>query len=282
MNPGAEVALVVERELRKNVRSAKGIVLLILSVLGGVAVALVLAFAEKMKSEKLHSLPPEATDEIKRQIVLQLGGGDDALGEALFKAPSALFAGFEVTVWLAPMLVALLGFDAISGELQHRSVRYWTVRSRRPSYYVGKVLGLWAVVSSLTLLVHILMWSVILARGGPDVNTGDILSWGVRFWAVSLPISLVWCAIAQLIASQFRHPVQALLVTFAVFFVLWILFLMAASGKVPQLIYLWPNSYDLWLLHPHIDRVLEGLGLLVGSAAVYAAAGAALFSRRDV
>ena len=233
MNAAAEVALVVQRELRKNVRSAKGIVLLALSVLGGVAVALVFAFIEKMKNEKLHALPPEATAEFQKQLILQLGGGDEALGESLSKAPAALLGAFEVTVWLGPMLVALLGFDAISGELQHRSVRYWTVRVRRPSYYVGKVLGLWGVVSTLTLLVHILIAHVDISRGGPAVTAGDTISWGLRFWIVSRPISLEWCAIAQLIASQFRSPILALLVTFGSFFVLWIGLLLAASGRVP-------------------------------------------------
>ena len=230
MNPAAEVMLVVQRELRKNVRSAKGLVLLGLSLLGGVAVALVLAFVEKMKEEKLASLPPEAAIEVQKQIILQLGNGDEALGEALSKAPGALLGALEVTIWLGPMLVALLGFDAISAELQHRSVRYWTVRLRRPSYYVGKVLGLWGVISAVTLMVHLLMWIIVISRGE---SAGSTIAWGLRLWAVTLPISLVWCAIAQLIASQFRSPILSLLVTFAAFFVIWI-GCIASASRLPQ------------------------------------------------
>jgi ABC-type transport system involved in multi-copper enzyme maturation permease subunit len=287
MNPAAEVLLVIQRELMKNVRSAKGIVLLALSILGGVVVALVLAWVtakqHELLAERLSSLSPEdaaeLTKNVQKQIVLQLGDGDEALGDALSKAPAALLGALKVTVWFGPALIALLGFDAISGELQHRTVRYWTVRTRRVSFYVGKVLGLWTVVSLLTLLVHVFIWAIVLTRGE---KAGAVIEWGPRLWAITLPMSLVWCAIAQLIASQFRQPILALLVTFGSFFVLWIAYVAGASGKVPPLVYLYPNSYDTWLLHPHPDRLLGGLAICVVSAAVYITAGAAAFQQRDV
>jgi ABC-type transport system involved in multi-copper enzyme maturation permease subunit len=287
MSPAAEVVLVAQREIRKNVRSAKGIVLLGLSILGGIIVALVAAFIEAKKKEFLAGqfaqLPPEAAAEamakVQREIILQLGDGDEALGDALAKAPGALLAVLKVTVWIGPLLVALLGFDAVSGELQHRTVRYWTVRTRRVSFYAGKVLGLWAVVSLLTLLVHVFSWAVVIARGEP---AGAVIEWGPHLWAVTLPMSLVWCAIAQLVASQFRAPILSLLVTFASFFGLWIAWVLGATGRAPPLVYFYPNSFDTWLLHPHPDRLFEGLGICVASAAIYLAAGAAVFARRDV
>jgi ABC-type transport system involved in multi-copper enzyme maturation permease subunit len=287
MNPAAEVVLVTQREIRKNVRSAKGIVLLGISILGGVIVALLAAIFEAKKREFLAGqfaqLPPEAAAEamakVQREIILQLGDGDEALGDALAKAPAALLAVLKVTIWIGPLLVALLGFDAVSGELQHRTVRYWTVRTRRVSFYVGKVLGLWAVVSLLTFLVHALTWGVLIARGEA---AGGVIEWGPRLWAVTLPLSLVWCAIAQLVASQFRAPILSLLVTFASFFGLWILWILGWTGRVPPLVYVYPNAYDTWLLHPHPDRLFEGLGICVASAAIYLAAGAAVFAKRDV
>lgn len=287
MNPGAEVALVVQRELRKNVRSAKGLVLLGLSLLGGAMVALLLAFLaakeHEFLAEKLADLPPEAaaelTAKVHHEIVLQLGGGDEALGDLLSKAPGALYGAFKVSVWIAPLLVALLGFDAVSGELQHRTVRYWTVRARRVSFYVGKVLGLWTVVSLLTLLVHVLIWAIVIARGE---TAGAVIEWGPRLWVATLPLSLVWCAVSQLVASQFRSPILSLLVTLGSFFVLFIAYIAGASGKVPPLLYLYPNTFESWLLHPHPDRLFEGIAICLGSAVLYTGAGAALFARRDV
>jgi hypothetical protein len=246
-------------------------------------VALILAWLEAKKHEllsgMLNGLTPEQSAEAQKQIILKMGDGDEALGEALSKAPGALLGAFKVTIWFGPALVALLGFDAISGELQNRTVRYWTIRTRRASYYVGKVLGLWAVVSALTLLVQLLTWGVLIARGE---SVGAIVEWGPRLWALTLPLSLVWCAIAQLVGSQFRAPILSLLMTFGSFFVLWIAYLLGATGKVPALVYLYPNAYDTWLLHPHPDRLFGGLAICLGSAAVYTIAGAAIFTQRDV
>jgi hypothetical protein len=134
-------------------------------------------------------------------------------------------------------------------------------------------------VSALTLLVHLFIWGIVIARGE---TPGGVVEWGPRLWAVTLPISLVWCAIAQLIASQFRAPILSLLTTFGGFFVLWIAYVAGASGKAPPLLYLYPNIYDTWLLHPHPDRLFEGLGICLVSAAIYTAAGAAIFNQRDV
>jgi ABC-2 type transport system permease protein len=285
MNPAAEVALVAQREIRKNVRSAKGLALLGLSVLGAVGAALAFSLADAKQHEeiarKLASVPPEqvaaASAQLKQGLIAMLGGNDEALGEALSKAPFALYLVLKATVWLGPAVVALIGFDAMSGELQYRTVRFWTLRTRRASFYVGKLLGTWTVVSMLTLLVQAFAWAALLSRGE---TAGKIVEWGPRFWLATLPISLVWCAIAQLVASQFRAPIVALISTFASFFGLWIGNLL--SARLPALGYLYPSSYDDWLVHPHLDRALGGLAICVGSAVAYTVAGAALFEKADV
>ena len=279
MSPAAEVLLVAQRELRKNIRSAKGIVLLGLSLLGGVAVALLFTWLEKMKREKLGTAPPEVVAEFQRQLVLGLGDGDEALGAALVKAPIELFYAFKFTIWVAPLLVGLLGFDAVSGELQHRTVsvldgpRTPRVLLRRKG---ARALG-------RGLLAHV---------PHPRLHLGDrdrARRAGRRSHRVGAEV------LARLAAdqpgvvrhraargSQFRVPFLSLLVTLGSFFVLWIVYLVGASGKIPPLAYVYPNLYDNWLLHPHPDRLLEGLAICLGSAALYVAAGAALFARRDV
>ena len=58
---------------------------------------------------------------------------------------------FGVSLVLMPAVVLLLGFDSVSAERQHRTVRYWTIRTRRASYIVGKFLGLWATCGIVAL-----------------------------------------------------------------------------------------------------------------------------------
>jgi len=302
VNPLLEVWLIVARELRKNMRSVKGLVMLGLSVLGAIAsVMRQPRFEDALK--KAEGMGAEAFHDAKAQII----GGmyrDDKIGARLADAPTRLVLFFFIAVWLTPLLVAVVGFDGISVDLQHRSVRYWTIRTRRSSFYVGKYLGLWATVATMTFVMHAIVWLVMIGR--VDATASDTLAWGVRFWLVSLPITGAWCAISTLIGSFFRTPMVGLLLTCAVFFVMFFVgFALAnaysgidaakaaAAVDATQAAYqetrvivfmrlLYPNSLDTWLLSGEPQRIMVG----VGTTAVYALctciAGSVAFSRRDV
>jgi ABC-type transport system involved in multi-copper enzyme maturation permease subunit len=271
-----EVWLISGREIRKNLRSVKGLVIVAISILGGIATALLLMKLRQIDEGKIS---PEQLRELQ-EAALTKKYGDEAMGKYLADAPPVLLGMLLLTVWLVPLLIAIIGFDSISGELQHRSVRYWAVRSRRGAYYTAKVLGLWVVVSSITLLMHALVWGVTLQRGG--IEPGVLLSWGFRFWLVTLPIIAAWCGLAQLVASQFRTPIIAFLVTCASFFVLWIMDAVGEVGEIKWLTRLYPNSYDAWLLSPKFDHAAYGILACTGFAVISTVLGAFLFARRDV
>ena len=281
MNPMNEIGLIVARELRKNLRSAKGIVLLILSLLGGTLIALVIVW---FFQKQLQRLPAGVTAEQLRvgqdEIFTELYG-DPVMGHYLGGAPLPLVAMLFLSVWLAPALIALAGFDAISGEVQNRTVRYWTVRVRRTSYFFGKFLGIFCAVSVITFLMNALMWAVTIARG--SYGAGDVLSWGIRFWLVSLPISMAWCGIATFIGSLFRTPILGLLTTFVTFFVFWFIgFFLPHWEALRWLQFGYPNFYDGWLMSPHPERIAGALAVCMAIAALPLAAGTMLFRRRDV
>ncbi|HEY8074796.1 MAG TPA: ABC transporter permease subunit, partial [Labilithrix sp.] len=241
MSPVAEINLVASRELRKNVRSIKGLILAALTLLGGTLAAVVMALVDEMQNsdlaktvsdEKMHEMKVEALSKAFR---------DADMGRALADAPSVLLPILGLTVWLTPMLVALMGFDTISGDLQHKSVRYWSLRTRRVSYFVGKWLGLWATVSIVTFSMDALIWAVCIARG--QATLAATLGWGIRFWLTSLPMSAVWCAIAVLVSSLVRTPILALLSTFGVFVLLWALYGMGIIGVLYDTTWLKPLMY---------------------------------------
>lgn len=280
MSPVSEIRFVVERELRRNLRSAKGVVLLLLSILGGASISLLLAKGLEFKREKFGEVTPEQFRQIREEGLSKLYG-DTAMGHALADAPEVLLAVVALTVWLTPMLVALMGFDSIAPDIQHRSVRYWTLRTRRWSYFVGKWAGLWLTVSMVTLLMDAMIWILCITRG--EATAAATLGWGLKFWAVSLPMSAVWCGIATLVSSLFRAPILALLSTFAAFFVLFVAWWIGtASSSAEFLQYVYPNNYDRFLLHPHADRLLTGLGACAAMAAAYIGLGSFLFTKRDV
>ncbi len=286
MSPVAEINLIASRELRKNVRSVKGIILAILSLLGGTLAAFVMALVQELqRSELAQKMSPEDMHEFQVKT-LSATFHDDDMGRSLADAPGVLLVTLGLTIWLTPMLVALMGFDNIAGDLQHKSVRYWTIRTRRWSYFLGKWAGLWATVSLVTLFMDVLIWVVCIARG--QATFAATFGWGLRFWLTSLPMSAAWCGIATLVSSLVKTPILALLSTFGAFFVLWVMWFMGRVFIVKDihgpdaLVYFYPNHYDVFLLHPFAHKVMTGLGACFGMAAAYIGAGSYLFSRRDV
>ena len=279
MNPLSEIALVVARELRKNLRSVKGIVLLVMSLLGGLLATLGAIKLGELEKSKLADMDPTAIHALREEGLSQLYG-DPVMGKYLADAPEALVGFLNITIWLAPLLIALLGFDAISGEIQHRTVRFWTVRTRRWSYYLGKFGGLWVLISSLTLVMHAILWIGAIIAG--QASAGAMLAWGMRFWLVTLPITAAWCGLAMLISSQLRAPILALLVICVAFFALAILRVIGGVAGVTALLYLYPNYYDNLLLSPRFEQLAKGIGACFAFAGLTTGLGGALFARRDV
>lgn len=279
MSPFSEIGLVAQRELRKSYRSLKGVILLLISALGAGAAALVLAYIRKQAEGKVSGEELKAGFEKFLAADFWYGPGDTA--SYLSNAPPMLYWIMWGTVWLTPLTMAILGFDGIAGELQNRTVRYWNVRTRRWTYYCGKVLGLWLVVALFTLLIHSLVW--LVAMSFAVAPSSMILKWGVRFYLVTVPISAAWCGVSMLVSSNFRIPILALLATCGVFFGLWTLKGIALTIEhMDALRWVYPNSYDEFLLSPKPQEILKGVAALFAFMAVSTAAGSFIFAKRDV
>lgn len=291
MNPVAETRIIVQRELRKSFRSIKGIILSLLTVAGGGGLALLFAQSDDIRQKRLHEkeISPEMLLETKKEL-FGWWFMDGPTGDHVGSAPGLLVVLFAVSLVLMPAVVLLLGFDSISAERQHKTVRYWTARSRRSSYVIGKWLGLWATCGIVAFGMHALIWIVCTARG--EAPFGQIVSWGLRFWLASMPILGMWCAVATFISSLIRIPILALLTTAGVFFTWWLVyfpFWMKAHWDPSQgvtsptpILYIFPNFYDRFMLSPQVGPFLIGLAVCFGFAAAVLAAGSALFAKRDV
>jgi ABC-type transport system involved in multi-copper enzyme maturation permease subunit len=271
-----EIGLIVARELQKDLRSAKGILLFVLSLLGGTVTALL---AEQLGHVTGGQMSAEQAS-LMRAGLLSQKYGDVATGQYLAGAPFVLIVILWITVTLGPALNALMGFDAIAGDTQHRTVRFYSVRVRRSSYYVGKLLGTYVAVSAVTLMASVCVWVVVLLRA--EAGVPQLASWGLRLWASSLPMSAAWCALATLLSSVSRPPILALLSMLGASFALWIVHTVAELSHIDFVVYLYPNHYDAWLVSPDPGRVAVGVIACFGLAAALACGGIALFQRRDV
>jgi ABC-type transport system involved in multi-copper enzyme maturation permease subunit len=290
LSPAVETRLIAVREFRRNVRSLKGVALGVITLLGAFVAALACVSSEDA-GRASAAAENQVYEELKRRAV-EKATGDAALAAYIASAPSSLLTFLKITIWLAPLLVALIGFDAVAGELQNRTVRYWTVRTRRSSYFVGKLIGLWAVVALVMLAIHLLADGVAFAHG--YVTIAQLFTWSLRFWLVGVLIAGAWAAIATFISAIFRAPVVALMTTFAVFFGLWLCGTIAFASRTmkdlttdissapPWYEYLYPNAYDSMLLSPDAGKALTATVVLVGFVAIVMVGGSVLLQRRDV
>lgn len=291
LSPVAEIRLIAFRELRRSVRSVKGIIIGVITLLGAFVTSLVCNWMESQNRDLAQVTSNDAYLEFKKQTI-EKTTGDPAFASYVASIPTSLLVFLKVTVWLGPLLIALLGFDVMSSEMQHRSVRFWTVRTRRWSYFTGKMVGLWAVVSLITLVLTMIAGTVGVVRG--FVTAGQLFTWGIRFWLVAVLIAGTWASIATFISSCFKTPILSLLTTFLAFFVMWVVSLIGFFVRVKEVAdtgvardmtwyeYLYPNAYDTLLLQPETTRVLTALGILVGFIVLANAAGSFLFQRRDI
>jgi ABC-type transport system involved in multi-copper enzyme maturation permease subunit len=291
VSPAVEIRLLVTRELRRSVRSVKGIVLGVITLVGAILTSLAVVWIEGVDREKMGAGSNDAFIEMKKQMI-EKQTGDSGLASYMASMPWSLVTFLEVTIWLGPLLIALLGFDVIAGELQHKSVRFWAVRSRRWSYFAGKLVGLWSLVGLITLVLNLLVGMVALTRG--YVSIGQFFLWVPRFWLVAFVIAGAWAAIATFLSSCFKQPMLALLTTFLTFFVLWLVglggFIARAKATYDTGMtqsmgwyeYLYPNGYDTMLLSPQPGKVLTAAGILLGFVAVVIAGGSFLFQKRDI
>jgi ABC-type transport system involved in multi-copper enzyme maturation permease subunit len=275
VSPFSEVELITLRELRRTFRSAKGGILAGLSVAGGAGVSMLVAWLDRLQSEKV---PAEIQGAARDQFFQGLYGADS--GHAIAASPYPLWMMLEGALWLAPLLVALMNFDAVSGELSHRSVRFWTVRVRRSSYILGKYLAGWLSVLAVLLTMNVIVWGVTIVVG--HFSAGDVFTWGPRYFLVLLPVTAAWCGIATLVGAQFKTPMLSLLAIFAAFFGLWFLRVVAGFSNHDAFAYVYPNFYDAFLLSTNGSQLATGLGATLGIALLAAAAGTLLFERRDI
>jgi hypothetical protein len=272
MSPVHEVGLVLQRELSRNLRSAKGILLGLMCLLGSIGFTVLAVGAQDYEKKTLHG---EEATLVREQFIAAMYDKDVA--KAFAAAPTTLFGIMLATVSLSWVLSALVGFDAVSSELQHRSVRYWTVRSRRVSFFLGKALGVFTVVTLLTLVIHVTSWFVVVGRGGAPL--GSTLGFGARLWLATVPIAFAWCSLTTFVSALFRTPMLALLLTCTTAFGCWILSAIGRVSELHWLVWAHPGSYDRLLLSP--TQWPLGVLAALGWGGALLTAGSMLFDRRD-
>ncbi|MFS8072030.1 MAG: ABC transporter permease [Byssovorax sp.] len=280
MSPVTEAGLTALRELRRNLRSTKGIAMFVLFFLGGAIPTVGQVLLAKLVN--MPDAPLEERQQMFEGALTQLKF-DEATAKYLSTCPPALYLFlFKGALFFLPALVVLIGFDQIAGEIQHRSIRYLAGRARRSALVAGKAIGVWGVIATMTLVLNITVWTVMLVEG--KYPAGLVLSWGLRIWIFTVASAAAYVGLTTLVSSLFRTPIVALFAGVATLFVLWLACSLFGIFDATQVAtWAFPSTYESRLLvSPDPLRVVGGVAALIAWGAVMVAGAAAIVSRRDI
>jgi ABC-type transport system involved in multi-copper enzyme maturation permease subunit len=280
MSAQAEVLITAEREIRKNLRSAKGIAMFALFVIGGLIPRLLDLLAQRYAKDMGVTIPP---DEVLQQAKVDLFTKQfgEAGGKYLADCPMMLYWLFQGTLTFLPLVILMVGFDTIAGETQHRTLRYMTPRANRASIAIGKALGVWGVAALMIFVLHATTWVLTLIEG--KTGTGLVFSWGLRLWAFAAVYAAAYVGITTLLSSVFKIPVVALFAGVGVWAVMGIMrFGFSFSEKLQAATWAFPASYDKWLLSPDPTYVAGAIAVLLAWGATCVILATEILRRKDV
>ena len=309
MNATSEVRILWGAEVRRTLRSGRGLALLSLYTLFSIIVLLVVGFGARAAQRTLDEQAQaqgatseqvaEAMAKSKSPFVAMLVDGDPALVEALTQLPLTVLLVFKITLFFLPLYVALMGFDQVSGEVGPRSVRYVTVRARRSSLLLGKFLAQASVLLGMVLLIDlgIFLFAKLIS---PEFGWGAMAGGLARFWLAAAVFSLAYVALTTLCSTLTRAPGLSLMVNVLVLFVFWVVGFIGVSAlgaeaalglPVPEgtpvnplsyLRFLTPSHYANGLLHPHAGPFLMSVAAYVAFAALFVGSAWAVLRTRDL
>ena len=253
-----EVKLTALREIRRNLRSAKGLSMVILFLIGGVVPNLLLLAVRLYARNKGIPEPTEEQVQQGFKILLEQPWPFGFAGEDLdylSKCPPLVFFTFYFSTYFLPWFSLMLGFDQVAGDVQHRTFRFMTVRARRGALVAGKALGVWALVAMMVLLMHSTVWMIAIARG--DGSAGAIFVWGLKGWFFCTVYSAAFIGLATMISALVRTPALALFIgvgsLLGLWFIKFVSWLMGMSEKMKFMQHAkWAfpaNYFELMLSH---------------------------------
>lgn len=287
MNALHETWAVFSHETRRSVRSAKTLVLLILyslaALLGGV---LFVAATRKIQSGLTamtagQQMPPEALEQMKMGSLALFFGKDETLLHYLADIPLIVLFFFKFALLFLPLLIVLMGFDQISGELQSRAMRFAALRSSRGALLAGKVAAQVVLLLGLTAVINALLFAYAAATTeGFALGPGLVAL--IKFWLLTLVFGLAYIGLTAMCSALFRAPVFSLLTALCALFGFWLIAVMGRFESLKLLSYLAPSHYEDGLISPSWPQAFTSVGAYVAFAAVFLSAAWLALRTRDI
>jgi len=212
-------------------------------------------FAEMMKSEQFtNELGPWLEKIGGTRLVDSLADGS---------MPLILLVVLLFSSVALPALVLITGYDRLSEDLHTRYARFVLQRIRRESWVLGKVLGQWAGVLALVIVVHVLLVA-LASLTSPRFDAAGVWRALPLVWIGMAMFLLAYVGFVQIFSGLAGRPFTALAFGGMGLMGMWLLKLI-----VPAIGEIWMGAWDLrlWLLDPIAIAVfLAHAGVLIALA----------------
>ncbi len=230
MNPAVEVALIANREVKKNFRSVKGILLAVLTIMGGVAFTFILSGSEKVRSkiEQQAKLQQQMQEQMQQENLPPDGSGAPALDPLQRNAPprgnGSSGSHRPTTPGKPPGEASKPAEIKVTAEdLKKFNTAVYEEAGLAPS--VAAYLGRAPMSLVMVLFVSVWLSPLLVSLLGFDGVSSDLQYRAYRFWATR---SRRWSFLLGKFLGLF---VSVAITTLAMNFIMWIA--IAARGEEP-------------------------------------------------
>jgi ABC-type transport system involved in multi-copper enzyme maturation permease subunit len=295
-----EIRAVWAGEVQRAVRSGWAMALVVLFLFGQGLLLAVVGYltggAAKLTQSGGGSVDALAQ---KKAFLTFFSSYSEATIDSIARLPTVLLVAFAATTLVAPLFIALMGFDQVAGEVAPKSMRYLIVRVRRTSIVIGKYL------TQLTVLLGILALCVVAMVGtakglAPEFGWGETFTWGLKLLLAIGVIGVTYAALTTLCSSVAGNGALALFLNLIVLFSFWLVSLLGNRVRLPgtlnavgldatkeesalaYLRYLVPSEFEHRLLSPDALEYATGLLAYLGFAVVFLALARLALQRRDL
>ncbi len=288
MKSTSHILLHARNSMTHSLRSGSGVAFVVLATIVGLFIASLVFMPIELdfvEADEYRSTAAKAVGFVLSMATLQPGDPrqfDNRLesGDLIELAMWAQYLVLERPVLLSltvlllalvlPLLLPLGSFASISGDVQHRSIRYLLPRSTRTSLVLGRLLGAlvltWVVLTFLQVAI-VLYLGIVLPLDGWE----PLAIWGLQTLGVLLILSFPYVALGVLCSTIFRAPMVALMGAIGLTVAVPIVAFSAWRAWEPlgNLLYLLPWGYAHNLLSPDSATVTEAVFLCTAHGAIF-------------
>jgi ABC-type transport system involved in multi-copper enzyme maturation permease subunit len=304
----SEIEAVWRGETKRAMASGRFVALVILFLMAEGLALTVVGFLNAKANEQFDSavkgqgLDPAV---VRTQVLAQkkqflgffMSAEEDTL-EAIVVLPIVLLFVYSLTTFFAPLLIALMGFDQMAGEMGPKSIRFLVVRVRRSSIVLGKFLS---QITMLTVLLSLCVFAMVAVAKilNPDFSWALTLQWGAKLLVAMVVIGSTYAALTALCSSLVKVSALALFLNICAIIGFWFIGLVGNAFAIPGhkneglamlksesvlgfIRYVVPSQFERNLLSPMALDYSTGILAHLGFIGIFLGLSLVAISRRDL